>query len=162
MELWDAYDKEFNKIPGVILVRGETIPEGVYHLVCEIIVKNVDGEYLIMQRDFNKHFGGLWELTSGGSALKGETPLECAKRELKEETGIIVTDLKEIARIIHDGHRSLYVVYFCITNWDKNKIVLQKGETIDYKWIDQKMLFEMEDDLIASKRTLNLLKEYKL
>ena len=88
MEYWDAYDKDLNKIDGITLVRGEPIPENVYHLVCETVVKHVDGTYLLMQRDFNKHLGGLWELTAGGSALSGETPLECAVRELMEETGI--------------------------------------------------------------------------
>jgi len=41
-------------------------------------VKHIDGSYLIMQRDYGKHYGGKWELTAGGSALKGEKPIECA------------------------------------------------------------------------------------
>lgn len=64
----------------------QTIDDGMYHLVGEVIVKHIDGTYLIMQRDFKKHYGGMWELTAGGSALLGETPLECAVRELREET----------------------------------------------------------------------------
>ena len=60
MELWDAYERDFNKIPNVSLVRGEKIPEGVYHLVCDIIVRHTDGSYLLMQRDRRKHFGGMW------------------------------------------------------------------------------------------------------
>ena len=36
MELWDAYDEKLNKIEGVTLIRGETIPEGMFHLVSEI------------------------------------------------------------------------------------------------------------------------------
>ena len=71
VEIWDAYDKQFNKIENVILERGKAVPDGMYHLVCEIIVKHNDGTYLLMQRDFNKHLGGMWELTAGGSALKG-------------------------------------------------------------------------------------------
>ena len=101
IEIWDAYDKYFNIIDGVQLVRGEEIDEGIYHLVCDIIVRHTDGTYLLMQRDFKKHFGGMWELTAGGSALAGETPFECAIRELREETGIISSDLKEIKRNIH-------------------------------------------------------------
>ena len=54
------------------------IPDGFYHLVCEIIVKHTDGTYLLMQRDLNKHYGGMWEATAGGSAVAGENPLECA------------------------------------------------------------------------------------
>ena len=33
MEIWDAYDRNLEKIEGMTLIRGEKIPEGVYHLV---------------------------------------------------------------------------------------------------------------------------------
>ena len=45
IEKWDAYDKYFNKIADGSLIRGEVIPDGVYHLVGEIIVKNTDMIY---------------------------------------------------------------------------------------------------------------------
>ena len=159
IEIWDAYDKQFCKIENVQLVRGEAIPEGMYHLVCDIIVKYTDGTYLLMKRDYKKHFGGMWELTAGGSALMNETPIECATRELSEETGIESGNLKEIGRIVHDGHRSLYVEYLCITDCDKNSVTLQEGETIDYKWVDRNELLEMGPDALASVRTLELVKE---
>ena len=99
MELWDAYDKNFQKIPGKTLVRGELIPQGLYHLVCDVIVRHADGVYLLMQRDPRKPWGGMWEATAGGSALAGETPLECAARELREETGIVSTDLRHLCGV---------------------------------------------------------------
>ena len=60
MEIWDAYDRNLEKIEGMTLIRGEKIPEGVYHLVCDVIVRHTDGEYLLMQRDSRKHYGGMW------------------------------------------------------------------------------------------------------
>ena len=161
-EIWDAYDRQFNKIKNVTLIRGEMIPDGMYHLVCEIIVKHVDGTYLLMQRDFEKHLGGMWEVTAGGSALKNETPIECAIRELREETSIESSNLKEIRRIIHDGHRSLYVEYLCITDWNKNAIILQDGETIGYKWVDKSEILEMGTEALASSRALDLIKELNI
>ena len=158
-ELWDAYDKKFNKIENITLVKGELIPDGIYHLVSEVIVKHVDGSYLLMQRDFRKHYGGKWELTACGSALKGENALDCAIRELKEETGICSQDLQEVEKIIHDNHRSLYVVYLCIVDINKNDITLQDSETIDYKWIDETSLLQMDENDIASSRTLNVIKK---
>ena len=58
MELWDAYDAKFNKIDGITLIRGEesTFSDDIFHLVCDIIVRHVDGTYLLMQRDLQKHF----------------------------------------------------------------------------------------------------------
>ncbi|MBE6790865.1 MAG: NUDIX domain-containing protein [Ruminococcaceae bacterium] len=162
VEMWDAYDRQFNRIETAALERGKAVPDGMYHLVCEIIVKHNDGTYLLMQRDFEKHLGGMWELTAGGSALKGETPIECAVRELREETGIVSCNLQELKRIIHDGHHSLYVEYLCITDWDKNAVILQAGETVDYKWVDKTALLEMGTDALASSRTLEIVKELSI
>ena len=120
-----------------MLVRGDEIPDGIYNLVCEIAVRHTDGQYLLMQRDKRKHFGGMWELTAGGSALKGELPLECAVRELREETGICSENLIEIGRVVHNKHHSIYVEYLCDIECDKDSILLQEGETIAYKWVDK-------------------------
>ncbi len=37
MEIWDGYLKD-GSLANVDLVRGEPIPDGPYHLVCEIFV----------------------------------------------------------------------------------------------------------------------------
>lgn len=158
-ELWDAYDNKFHIINNITLVRGEPLPDGIYHLVCEIIVKHIDGTFLLMQRDYQKHHGGMWDVSAGGSALKGETPPMGAIRELKEETGLVAKNIKEIKRIVQDKNHSLYVVYLCITDCQKDSIVLQEGETIAYKWIDRKSLMEMGKDEIASERIMKLIKE---
>ena len=100
MELWDAYDEILNKFEGMTLVRGEEGPDGVFNLVCEIIVRHTDGTYLLMQRDPQKHLGGMWEATAGGSALQGEDPITCALRELSEETGIKADKLTEVGRVL--------------------------------------------------------------
>ena len=156
-EIWDAYDKELNKIDNVQLIRGEPIPDGLYHLVCDIVVKHTDGTYLLMQRDFKKTFGGMWELTAGGSALAGETPLEGAMRELREETGIISFDLKEIERFVNEKRHFVCVVHFCLTDCDKNSIILQKGETVAFRWLTRDEILEMSDDTLAPTRALKIL-----
>lgn len=157
-ELWDAYDNKLNRIDGVTLIRGDSIDEGVYHLVCEIAVKHVDGTYLLMQRDFRKHYGGMWELTAGGSALKGENPIECAARELLEETGILAKDLQEIGRVVQEENHSYYVEYLCLTDCDKNCVTLQERETVDYKWVSKAELLENLDKL-ASTRIVKWMEE---
>ena len=101
MELWDAYNSNFEKIEGMTLVRDEVIPEGFYHLVCEILVRHVDGTYLLMKRDPTKPlYPNMWEATAGGSALQGETALEGAMRELREETGIVAERLDPLNKTL--------------------------------------------------------------
>lgn len=123
MELWDAYDAHLNIIGDQTLVRGEKIPKGVYHLVSEIIVRHQEGMYLLTQRDERKNFGGMWEATAGGSALQGENPLECVKRELREEIGILTDDFIEVGCVLHQKYQTYYVNYLCYTDVDKDSIV---------------------------------------
>lgn len=159
MEIWDAYDENYNIIEGMTLVRGEeaSIPEGVFHLVCDILVRHTDGTYLLMQRDPRKSYPLMWEATAGGSALKGESPLECATRELFEETGVKSSTLKEIGRVIFPKTHSAMVCFYCLTHCDKDSIVLQEGETVNYRWIDRDELFRLKEDELVTDRVLNFL-----
>lgn len=161
MELWDAYDAEFSLIKGVTLKRGEVISDGVFHLVCDIIVRHTDGEYLIMQRDQRKHYGGLWEATAGGSALIGESPQACAVRELYEETGIRADRLTEVGRVVDESCHSIYVEYLCVTDCDKDAVVLQDGETSDFRWVDKNTLLSMKGDELITERMELFIDELK-
>ncbi len=159
-ELWDAYDGDFKKVEGAVLVRGEEIPDGLFHLVADVIVKHADGDYLLMQRDPRKHYGGMWEATAGGSALKGETPYECAIRELYEETGILSSDLVEVGRV-NDGKHTIYIEFFCETDCCKDSVVMQEGETSAYKWVSADQLIAMNKEELVTKRMQTFIEELK-
>ena len=133
MEIWDAYFADGTPA-GIDLVRSEPVPEGLYHLVCEILVRHTDGSFLLMQRDPNKDgYPGFWEATAGGSALKGETPEVCAKRELREETGLVSNAFTRVGRCL--GRNAIHYNYLCVTDCDKTSVTLQEGETVAYKWL---------------------------
>ena len=133
MELWDAYDKDGQRT-GSTLVRDEAIPEGLYHLVCEVLVRHADGSYLCMQRDPRKPaYPGCWEVTAGGSALKGEDALTCARRELLEETGLACDDLVFIGQQVIPN--IIYRMYACTVDVDKSSVRLQEGETVGFRWV---------------------------
>lgn len=151
MKIWDAYDSSFKKIEGKTLIRGETIPDGMFHLVVSVLVRHADGSYLLMKRDLKKHYGGMWEASAGGSALAGETPMMCAVRELREETGISATqdNFTELKSFTNFKHNTIYVHFLCETDCKKDGIVLQPDETIDYLWTDRAMLLDMLENGIA-------------
>ena len=159
MELWDAYDRELNRIDGITLVRGEAIPAGLYHLVCDVIVRHIDENWLLMQRARRKHFGGMWEATAGGSALQGESPLECAVRELREETGIEADHLDEVGRTVSEN--TIYVEFLCVTDCEKDSVRLQAGETAAYRWVSRQELLAMKRSELVTERMQQFISELR-
>ena len=115
MELWDAYDAQGSRT-GRTLVRGEPIPDGCYHIVCEALVRHVDGDYLLMRRHpAKKAYPGYLEATAGGSALRGEDALACMCRELREETGITNATLTLVAHSRDDEENALFFSYLALS-----------------------------------------------
>lgn len=135
-ELWDARDREGNLL-GFDVVRDGPILENVWHLVTEILPVTNDGRVLITRRHPDKPWGGYWEYT-GGSVVKGETPLQGALRELREETGIAVSaqDLHPVyvdPRLGIDGWSTIYHSFVAFFDPAEQTIRLQEGETVDYE-----------------------------
>lgn len=144
MELWDAYDREGNRLPGVTLVRDEPTPDGMYHIVSDVIVRHKNGDFLLMLRDPNKPIEpGKYELSAGGSALVGEDALACARRELFEETGLACDTFKLLCMLPRDYHHSLLYIFYGETDCDPDAIRLQAGETVGYRWVDAQTLRDM-------------------
>ena len=150
MELWDAYNARFERLEGVTLVRGQPVPPGMYHLVCDVLVRHTDGAYLLTQRDPGKPFGGLWEASCGGSALKGESPDACAARELWEETGIEAEDLRSLGVITRRD--TIYVEYLCVTDRPRDAVRLQPGETCAFRWVSAEALKAMGPGELVTNR----------
>lgn len=135
IEIWDGYYED-GSLAGIELIRGAKIPTGIHHGVAEVFVMHEDGEILLMKRDYSKpNYPGQWESGASGSILKGESFLEGARRELKEETGIDGFDFQPIYRFVSAD--TIYQGYLYIANIDKSQITLQRGETIDYQWVNQ-------------------------
>ena len=143
MELWDAYTRNGVKTGGV-LVRGQRMWPGIYHLVCEVLVRHVDGSYLCMIRSREKPNYPLYpECTAGGSALLGEDPLTCIRRELQEETGIECDEFQEVNRTIRECYATIFHSYICTVDWPKDAITMQEGETEDYRWLSEEEFIEL-------------------
>lgn len=163
MELWDLYDRDGNK-------TGETwerkfgnyqqIPEGRYHMVVDILVQHVDGTFLLTKRDMSKDvYPGYWEASAGGSAVAGEEPLEAAKRELVEETGLTPIDMKLVSHTFRDPSHSMFYSYLATVDADKDSVVLQEGETVAYKWVDKAGFIEYAESDLSIKTHNNRYKD---
>lgn len=90
MELWDLYN-ENRELSGRDHIRGEEIPQGFYHLVVHVWIRNSKGEYLMSQRSAERPtYPLMWECV-GGSVVKDEDSLAGAIRETREEVGLILS-----------------------------------------------------------------------
>ena len=160
MELWDAYTRNGVKTGGV-LVRGQRMWPGIYHLVCEVLVRHVDGSYLCMIRSKEKPNYPLYpECTAGGSALLGESPLDCIRRELREETGIECDDFEEVNVTVREVDSSIFHSYVCTVDWPKDRIALQEGETEDYRWLGEAEFIELLSSGRMIPQQLERMREY--
>ena len=142
MELWDAYTRNGAKTGGV-LVRGQRMWPGIYHMVCEVLVRHVDGSFLCMIRSRQKPNYPLYpECTAGGSALLGEDPLQCIRRELRE-TGIECDKFEQVNVTVRDCYATIFYSYVCTVDWPKDRITLQEGETEAYQWLSEEEFIEL-------------------
>ena len=91
MEIWDLYT-ESRQLSGKTHIRGEELPDDLYHLVVHAWIVNSKGEYLISQRSASRTaFPLMWECV-GGSVLAGESSLEGVLREIQEEVGLSLSN----------------------------------------------------------------------
>jgi len=71
--------------------------QNLIHRASYILVFNRRGELFIQKRTLIKDvYPGYWDLAAGGVVLAGETYLESALRELREELGVIGVKLNHL------------------------------------------------------------------
>lgn len=146
MEYWDLYDKDRNLLKGTMR-RGEPQPPDTYHLVVHVCIFDSKGHMLIQHRQpFKEGWPDKWDLTVGGSAVRGDNSQTAAVREAMEEIGCAL-DLagERPALTIHfdTGFDDFYLI-------DKDlpisTLSLQPEEVSEVKWASLQEICEMIDN----------------
>ena len=146
MEIWDLYDKD-GKLTGKDHIRGEKVPDGYFHLVVHVWIKNSKGEYLIAQRAADRPtFPLMWECV-GGSVIKGENGLQGAVREVKEEVGIDLSpaDGKLVFSRVRKHFNDIFEVWLFDYDGDIDLKNATTAEVAQTAWLNRneiKSLFE--------------------
>lgn len=144
-ELWDVYDSQGNKINGRVSVRGmHDLGRTEYHLVVYVWIINRDNKLIISKRQKGRTFGGSWECT-GGCVLMGESSLEAAVREVKEELGLELDPsngehFKRYLRNYPIGAKAICDVWVFRQDFDSNDFKLQVEEVSQAKFVSKSEL----------------------
>ena len=117
-----------------------------------------DGKYLILHRSKKEHDenGDKW-IGVGGKFEPGESPLECVQREVKEETGLTMTNprFRGIVTFVSDEWGTEYMHLFTcteftgtLTDCDEGELVwLPKAELLTKKmWAGDRIFLKALDE----------------
>lgn len=106
-----------------------------------IIKCSTSGKYLLV-----KGFTGKWSFPKGHRE-KNETPHECAKREIYEETGIVIDDLKNKKATFV----SIYYYFNIEFDEEKNTCPIDTNEVKDIRWF-----LPQETEFIDKNKDVNV------
>ncbi|NLO84641.1 MAG: NUDIX domain-containing protein [Clostridiales bacterium] len=143
MELWDLYDIQRLKL-GKTHERGKPLDKGEYHLVVHVCIFNSKGQMLIQQRQpFKEGWPNLWDITIGGSVVRGETSQMGAHRELLEEIGYDYNFEGVRPHITLNFVRGFDDVYLIQQDLDPAALTLQYEEVQRVKWATREEIQQM-------------------
>ncbi len=143
-EIWDIYDINKNK-KNKFHKRGVPLDKGDYHIVIHSWVVNSNDEVILTKRHSSKKIcPNMWECTEG-SIVAGESSVEGAVRELKEEIGLSFEIAEAIffTSFVLDFSNTIIDSYFFKRDVDINDLVLQENEISEAKIVNEKVYREM-------------------
>lgn len=142
MEIFDVYNEQGERI-GKTIPRGDTLPDGEFHLVVHIWIRNKEGKYLVQKRNkATDRVPGQYAAT-GGAVTTGEDSITGAIRETEEEIGVRFTkdQMKLVKRyFVKDNHSSFITDLYLV---EEN--VLLSDLKLDYNEVSECEYFTMEE-----------------
>ena len=116
--------------------------------------------FLLLKRSAHKIYPGLWQMVSG-HIKKGETAVQTALRELKEETGLIPFRLwvaPNINSFYSPDEDSVTVIPVFAARVKNNKVLIS-NEHSEFKWVNSqeaKTILAWE----GQRKSVDIIKEY--
>jgi len=121
--------------------------EGLWHASGSVLVRSGDGEsvYVHLRTPDKDVYPATWDCWAGGVVAAGETPAECARRELAEELGITgVEPVPLFTHVYQDESIRCHNFAFEV-RWD-GPITHQPEEIAEGRWLPLGELRRWADD----------------
>lgn len=156
MKTTDPQDEIFDIVGNDDRVIGTATRKAVHkdkkmiHRAVDILVFK-GKKLLIQQRSSTKDmYPNFWTVSCSGHVSSGDSYEETARRELREELGIITEKLDFITKTIIDyPNETEYVSYYRITVPEDQEIVINTDEISDYTFYPLSKL-----NLLEAKRSI--------
>ena len=139
MEYWDIYDANKNRTGRLMKRNDWCLKDGEYHLSVLGVVARPDGRYLITKRVMTKAWAPGWWEVSGGAAQAGEESYDAVLREVREETGLDVSNAEGGYVFTYhrenpgEGDNYFVDVYRFVLDFKEEDLKLQTEETDGYR-----------------------------
>jgi len=156
-EIFDVVDQSDQVIGQATRTEVHGNPS-LIHRTAHVLVFNSQNKLYLQKRSMNKDIQpGKWDTSVGGHLDAGETYLEAAFREMKEELGITPDKLEFLHKYIHgnDVETEFVSTYQC--SWDGG-IVIEKSEIDEGRFWD---LTEIDKRIPEGLFTPNFVDELK-
>lgn len=151
MEYWDIYDAN-KKRTGRLMKRNDwCLKDGEYHLSVLGVVARPDGRYLITKRVMTKAWAPGWWEVSGGAAQAGEESYDAVLREVREETGLDVSNAEGGYVFTYhrenpgEGDNYFVDVYRFVLDFKEEDLKLQTEETDGYRLATAEEIKDLAD-----------------
>ena len=139
MELWDIYDKNKQRTGRTMKRNDWCLADDEYHLTVLGVVKRPDGKFLITKRVMTKHWAPGWWEVSGGACMAGEDSKDAVIREVREETGLDVSNCEGGYLFTYhrenpgEGDNYFVDVYRFELDFDESDVKIQTEEALGFK-----------------------------
>lgn len=135
MELWDIYDGNKQRTGRTMKRNDWCLKDGEYHLTVLGVVARPDGRFLITKRVMSKAWAPGWWEVSGGAVQAGEDSKDAVVREVKEETGLDVSNAEGGYLFSYqrenpgEGDNYFVDIYRFVMDFDETDVKPQEEET---------------------------------
>jgi len=133
-ELVALYDRNGHDIGTV--PRSQVRAEGLWHAAGVVLVRSGDGQsvYVHLRTPGKDVFPSTWDCWAGGVVAAGETPADCARRELAEELGVHGVEPEPLFTQVYENGSIRCHNFAFEVRWD-GPIRHQPEEIAEGRWI---------------------------
>ncbi|UJW30718.1 NUDIX domain-containing protein [Saccharothrix sp. AJ9571] len=127
--------------------RSRVRAEGLWHAAGVVLLRSPDGAnvYVHLRTDTKDVFPGMYDCWAGGLVAAGETPADCARRELAEELGVRGAPLRPLFVHVYDQPPMHCHNFAFEARWD-GPIVHQPEEIVSGEWLELEELRSWAED----------------